>query len=162
MRIILSVLMLMLLAACSSTGEIHTVVNSPMAQGWKSNKHEQCVPFARRASGIQIRGNAHTWWRQAASDKRSETPKPGAVMVLSKTNRLRLGHVAVVKEIVHEREINVTHTNWGWNRNTRLMVYDSMRVKDVSDAGDWSKAVFWNPHGRHFGSAYQVSGFISP
>src|SRR5262249_51895531 len=26
----------------------------------------QCAPFARQASGIQIYGNANTWWRQAA------------------------------------------------------------------------------------------------
>ncbi len=166
-RLLLSFCILTLLTSCSyfdgrSGGETHTVVYSPYAKGKKTDQHEQCVPFARRASGIQIRGDAHTWWRQADPEKRFKDPKPGAVMVLSKTRRLSLGHLAVVTDLVNEREINVTHTNWGWDRKTRMMAYDYMRVKDVSKAGDWSQAVFWNPHGGHFGSPYKVSGFIYP
>lgn len=29
-----------------------------------SSSYLQCVPFARELSGIQIYGDAHTWWRQ--------------------------------------------------------------------------------------------------
>jgi len=41
----------------------------------------QCVPFARLMSGIQIFGDAHTWWSQAAGRyQRGYTPKAGAVL----------------------------------------------------------------------------------
>ena len=43
----------------------------------------QCVPFARLMSGIQIFGDAHTWWQQAAGRYQTGfTPKGrgGAVL----------------------------------------------------------------------------------
>ena len=37
----------------------------------------QCVPFARLLSGIQIFGDAHTWWQQAAGAIRpARRPRP--------------------------------------------------------------------------------------
>ncbi|WP_138919418.1 CHAP domain-containing protein, partial [Oceanicola sp. S124] len=40
-----------------------------------------CVPFARNLSGVDIRGNARTWWSQAQdSFGVSKTPAVGAVM----------------------------------------------------------------------------------
>ena len=148
---------LLFLTACSSTsGRIST----PMAEGWFAPKNEQCVPFARRASGIEIYGDAHTWWRKAKPEKRMKRPRPGAVMVLAKTRRLSRGHLAVVKEIIDSDEITVTHTNWGHSSDTRRIVYESMRVKDISKAKDWSHAIFWNANTSAYGSPYKVSGFI--
>jgi hypothetical protein len=41
----------------------------------------QCVPFARAESGVEIRGNAKTWWSQAAGTyDRGNEPRKGAVM----------------------------------------------------------------------------------
>ena len=41
----------------------------------------QCAPFARMISGISIRGNANTWWSQAAGRYlRGSLPKVGAVL----------------------------------------------------------------------------------
>lgn len=124
----------------------------------------QCVPYAREVSGVQIFGNAHTWWVQAQAKgyKRGAKPKKGAVMVLSKTSRLRYGHVAVVKNIIDSRNIEVTHSNWGSDRETRRMIYNRMRVVDVSDKNDWSAARFWNYPSSSYGSIYAVSGFIYP
>ena len=34
--------------------------------GALADDYWQCVPFARLMSGIQIFGDAHTWWQQAA------------------------------------------------------------------------------------------------
>lgn len=121
----------------------------------------QCVPYARDVSGIPIRGNAHTWWNQAAGRyERSNMPKPRAVMVLSKTKRLRYGHLAVVKEVIDPRHIDVTHSNWGGNRVTRCVIYRSMRVKDISIQNNWSKVRFWNYNSNSYGRIYEVSGFI--
>src|SRR4051812_27488985 len=61
----------------------------------------QCVPFARAASGIQIYGDAWTWWNQAEGKyDRGHAPKVGSVIVFAKTSRLPLGHVAVVSRVV--------------------------------------------------------------
>lgn len=127
-------------------------------------KHSlQCVPYAREISGIQIRGNAHTWWNQAAGKyKRSRTPAIGSVMVLSKTSRLRYGHVAVVKRIINSRNIEVAHSNWGGDKYTRSYIYRRMPVVDTSPNNDWSQARFWNYPSSSYGSVYKVSGFIYP
>ena len=165
MKKIISLVVLMLLTACSGGYDEDAgfeEFDPSMSQSWNADKNEQCVPFARRRSGIEIRGNAHTWWDQCSPDQRSAKPYEGAVMVLSKTNRLRFGHLAVVKDIVNSREINVTHTNWGNNPKKRRVVYESMRVKDVSPNNDWSSAKFWNKYSRAYGSPYKVSGFIVP
>ena len=44
----------------------------------------QCVPFARAESGVEIRGNAKTWWAQAAGEyDRGQEPRKGAVMAFA-------------------------------------------------------------------------------
>jgi len=130
---------------------------------YRISKSMQCVPYAREASGIPIYGNAHTWWGQA-KDKypRSSRPSVGAVMVLSKTSRLRYGHLAVVTRVIDSRNIEVEHVNWGGDKKTRRIVYKSMPVKDSSKFNDWSQARFWNYPSKSYGSVYAVSGFILP
>jgi len=127
-------------------------------------KQVQCVPHARKVSGIPIRGNAHTWWPQAKGkfERSKDAPHVGSVMVLSKTQRLKYGHVAVVKEIIDNRTITVEHANWGGAMHERKIVYTRMPVKDVSANNDWSRARFFNYPSKTFGSTYAVSGFILP
>jgi len=123
----------------------------------------QCVPYAREVSGIPIRGNAHTWWDKAAGKyQRSHTPRVGAVMVLSKTSRLKYGHLAVVTKVINSRNIEVTHSNWGGDRRTRSFIYNRMPVVDTSPNNDWSSARFWDYPSGSYGSVYAVSGFIYP
>ena len=83
-------------------------------------------------------------------------------MTLMRTNRLRSGHLAVVKDILGPRDITVTHTNWGNDPLSRRIVYESMRVQDASPANDWSSARFWNREEGVFGFPYPVQGFIYP
>ena len=130
---------------------------------YRLSEHTQCVPYARKVSGIPIRGNAHTWWYQAEGKyQRSATPKVGAVMVLSKTQRLKYGHLAVVKRVIDSRNIEVEHANWGGSRETRMIAYRRMPVVDTSKNNDWSSARFWNYPSSSYGSVYKVSGFIYP
>src|ERR1700754_4236061 len=69
----------------------------------------ECVPFARAASGIQIYGDAWTWWDQAEGRyQRGTKPRIGAVMVFAQSSHLRLGHVAVVSRIVTPRILMIT------------------------------------------------------
>lgn len=148
------------LAACSSTGGNF---DTPKARGKYLPKPVQCVPYARNLSGIEIYGNAHTWWDQAATRyARGYMPQPGAVLVLSKTDRMRYGHVAVVQRVLSPREIEVAHSNWGSDFETRRMAYDAMRVQDISPHNDWSLVRFWNYHIGQYGLPYTVSGFIYP
>lgn len=156
----LSVLVIIVtLAGCSSTYKEPT--SSTGVSYYNVSKPIQCVPYARELSGIEIRGDAHTWWHKAQGRySQGRYPEPGAVMVLSRTQKMRHGHVAVVKNIVSQREIEVAHSNWGYNRETRSKVYNNMRVKDISANNDWSKVRFWDYPSGTFGRVYPVSGFI--
>ncbi len=62
-----------------------------------------------------------------------------AVLVLAKSDRLSLGHVAMVRRIDGPRKIEVTHANWGMDEYTRRLVHDSMPVIDVSPNNDWTR-----------------------
>ena len=120
----------------------------------------QCVTYARHVSDIEIRGNAHTWWASAEGRyARGSAPRVGSVMVLRSHGRMRLGHVAMVSEIVDAREIRINHANW----SRRGAVESSALVRDVSAAGDWSEVKVWHgPSGQLGITDYPVAGFIYP
>ena len=123
-----------------------------MAQFW------QCAPFARTVSGIEIHGNADTWWGQAVGHyARGHAPRVGAVLAFSATSRMRLGHVAMVSAVVGEREVLLTHANW----SRRGGVEHDVRAIDISAAGDWSMVKVWyGPTGGLGTSGYPTHGFI--
>lgn len=120
----------------------------------------QCVPFARRASGIEIYGDAYTWWDQAAGRyPRSSTPAPGAVIAMRGYNTTRRGHVAVVRRVESSRVILVDHANWLNGGEISVNV----PVLDVSPANDWSEVRVWHIPGGHWGGRiYRADGFIHP
>ena len=116
-----------------------------------------CVPFARNASGIDIRGDAHTWWASAKGlYDRGKEPRPGAVMVFSRGGNLSRGHVAVVSQVLSDREILIDHANWHRNK-----VSLGMSVIDISEAGDWSRVKVKSTEAA-YGRPYAISGFIYP
>jgi hypothetical protein len=116
-----------------------------------------CVPFARTLRGLALRGNAKTWWAAAEGlYRRGATPRVGAVMVFSGSKKMPMGHVAVVAEVVSEREILIDHANWKRNQ-----ISLGMRVVDVSHAGDWSAVKVEGSPGV-LGRVNPVSGFIYP
>lgn len=120
----------------------------------------QCVPFARSASGIEIYGDANTWWNQAAGRyPRSAQPAPGAVFVMRGYNDPNRGHVAVVTAIVSSRIIRVDQANWFNAGEISLAV----PVLDVSPNNDWSEVRVWYVPDQHWGGrVYQAEGFIHP
>ena len=122
------------------------------AKGW------QCVTYARTITDVSIRGNANTWWGQAAGRyERGKMPAPGAVLAFKSIPGMRMGHVAVVKDVVNDRELVVDHANW----TRRGGVEHNARVVDVSDAGDWSavKVSFGGGMGTRVNPTF---GFIYP
>jgi hypothetical protein len=124
----------------------------------------QCVPFARAASGIQIYGDAWTWWDQAQGRyARGDTPREGAVIAFAKQPRLPLGHVAVVSRIVERRVLMLTHANWSRQNGERGRAEQDVTLYDVSPDNDWSQVKVWYRDNGGLGSTvYQVNGFIYP
>jgi surface antigen len=124
----------------------------------------QCVPFARLMSGIQIFGDAWTWWSQAAGKYETGfTPKSGAVLCFRPTGAMRLGHVAVVSQVLTDQVIQVTHANWSLLNGTRGQVEKDVTVVDVSPSSNWSQVKVWYDPIRDLGSTvYPTYGFIYP
>lgn len=125
-----------------------------------ASRYLQCVPFARQVSGIEIRGNAKTWWGQAAGRyERGNEPREGAVMAMPGIRKMPLGHVAMVSKIINDREVLLTHANW----SRRGGIERNVRAIDVSANGDWSKVRVWFAGNGDLGTtSYPVSGFIYP
>ena len=119
----------------------------------------QCVPFARAHSGIALRGDAYTWWDQAAGRyARAETPSQGSVLVLYNYAGPNRAHLAVVRSIINAREIRIDHANWLDDG----AVYLDDPVRDVSPDNDWSEVRVYNIRTASWGMrAYPVQGFIS-
>lgn len=130
----------------------------PVARISNRRAHLQCVPFARRESGVEIFGNANTWWQQAEGRyERVGAPSEGSVLVLRGYRDDTRGHVAVVKQMVSPRMIIVDHSNW---LNHGEITRD-VPIRDVSEAGDWSVVQVWNVTARQWGARkYKVRGFI--
>lgn len=123
------------------------------------DKHVSCVPYARSVSGIQIRGDAWTWWEGAdGSYARGGAPQIGAVMVMKKGHKLDRGHVGVVMAVLNSRELLLDHANWRHGE-----VHRGARVRDVSAANDWSLVQVWYPPIDDYGTGkYTIAGFIYP
>ena len=122
----------------------------------------QCVPFARDLSGIDIRGNALTWWSQAAGKYAlGNTPKVGAVLSFKSTRSMPLGHVAVVSKIINDREILISHSNWSPINGRRGQIERNVKVVDVSANGDWTSVKVWYAPIKGLGlRANPTNGFI--
>jgi hypothetical protein len=122
----------------------------------------QCVPFARAASGIQIYGDAWTWWDQAAGKyERGTVPRVGAVIAFARSSKLRLGHVAVVSRVVTRRVLMITHANWSRQNGERGHTEQDVTLTDVSPRNDWSAVKVWYRDRDGLGSSiYAVNGFI--
>jgi hypothetical protein len=120
----------------------------------------QCVPYARDHSGVNIHGDAYTWWDKAAGVyARGTSPIVGNVMVLNGYAGKHRAHVAVVRRIVDPRKILIDHANWLDDG----AVYVNDPVVDVSAENDWSVVKVWNIRSGSWGTkVYKVQGFISP
>jgi CHAP domain len=124
----------------------------------------QCVPYARALSGVQIKGDAHTWWNQAAGlYDRGSTPRVGAVMAFRPHGAMRLGHVAAVRKIVDNRTVLVSHANWSTIGGVRGHIENDVRVVDASEANDWSRVQVWySPNAAMGTTEWPLYGFIYP
>ncbi|MEE4451260.1 CHAP domain-containing protein [Novosphingobium resinovorum] len=124
----------------------------------KGPGHLECVPYARTTSGIQIYGDAWTWWTQAKGRYATgSTPRVGAVMAVKPFNNSKLGHVATVSRIVDSRTVLLSHANW----SVPGEIERNVSALDVSPNNDWSEVRIWYGPSRNLGTTHwPVSGFI--
>ena len=117
----------------------------------------QCVAFARSDSGIELSGNADAWWDNAAGlYQRGARPETGSVLNFRANGAMRLGHVAVVSQILSPREIEIDHANW----NMHGGISRATSVVDVSPYNDWSAVRVALGRSGDYGSIYPTFGFI--
>jgi surface antigen len=126
--------------------------------------HVECVPIARQQSGIQIYGDARTWWNQAEGKyARGNAPRKGAVLAFKPHGAMTLGHVAAVSKIIDDRNILVTHANWSMINGRRGQIERNVRMVDVSEGGDWSRVRVWYAPLEDLGTTHwPTHGFIYP
>jgi hypothetical protein len=121
-----------------------------------------CVPYVRSVTGMDISGNAHLWWGNAAgSYARGQRPERGAVLSFRSSGGMRLGHVAVVSKVVSAREVLIDHSNWEGPGIRKGTIMRGVSVVDVSDRNDWSAVrVQVGRDDDAYGRVYPVNGFI--
>ncbi|WP_260927447.1 CHAP domain-containing protein [Novosphingobium sp. 9] len=158
---------LTMIAPAHASGRIDTVVAPSDSDGGsdvKSPGYLECVPFARKATGIKLYGDARTWWGQAQGRYATgSTPQVGAVMAFQPYRNSVLGHVAAVTKIIDSRTILVSHANWSPIDGERGQIERNVTVLDVSPANDWSEVRVWYAPIQNLGAAHwPVEGFIYP
>ncbi|WP_404480503.1 CHAP domain-containing protein [Novosphingobium sp. BL-52-GroH] len=171
MRVYRKVIILGLAAASMTPAQARTAIDSTLADAGggdanagsalaipKGPGYLECVPYARTTSGIQIYGDAHTWWGQARDRYATgHAPRIGAVMAVRPFNNSRLGHVATVSRIVDSRTILLSHANW----SVPGKIERNVTALDVSPDNDWSQVRIWYAPSRGLGTTHwPVSGFI--
>lgn len=147
-----------------STPLVAAMLIIPVAQAQALYEGLQCVPYARQLSGVQIFGDAHTWWGQAQGKyARGNAPKIGAVLAFKPFGKMQLGHVAAVSKILDNRTLLISHANWSTINGQRGHIENNVQVIDVSERNDWSRVRVWyTPIGALGTTEWPTHGFIYP
>ncbi len=135
-----------------------------LAAGSAHAANLNCVQFVQRSSSVELHGDAWQWWEAAEGQYgRGRHPRPGAVMVFSKTGHLHYGHVAVVRAQRNSRTILVDHANWSPLHGRRGQIEKAVVVVDVSPGNDWSQVRVWYQPAADIGNTvYPIRGFVYP
>ena len=120
---------------------------------------QYCVRYVRGLTDIEIRGNAWSWWDNAAGlYDRGSTPAEGSVLVFRRGGGgMNLGHVSTVSAVVDDRTILVDHSFGG------PVLWRDMPIIDVSPNNDWTSVRVWHGPTNQLGSTeFATYGFIYP
>ncbi|QKG72785.1 CHAP domain-containing protein [Erythrobacter mangrovi] len=136
-----------------------------MARGGEGQELEpylQCAPYARQVTGIELFGEASTWWEQAQGRYATgHKPRVGAVMTFRPYRNMQSGHVAAVSKVIDSRRVLLDHANWSPVNGRRGQVEKDVLAVDVSPTNDWSQVQVWYaPLGKVGSTAWPVDGFI--
>ena len=164
MRVKLALALAAFALGCSAAPAMADAADGFDDPGGELQPYLQCVPYAREVSGIQIYGDAWTWWDQAEGRyARGHTPLPGAVMAFQPYGSMTLGHVAAVSRVIDSRTVLLRHANWSPIDGRRGQIEDGVRAVDVSPNNDWSEVRVWYAPIQGLGTtAWPVAGFIYP
>ena len=145
--------------ALADTADAYDTDGSDAAE---AQPYLQCVPYAREVTGIEIHGDAWTWWSQAEGRyARGHAPRAGAVMAFQPYGNMTLGHVAAVSRVIDSRTVLLRHANWSPIDGRRGQIEDNVEAVDVSPDNDWSQVRVWYAPIQGLGStAWPVAGFI--
>ncbi|GEM_PF-226394 len=126
--------------------------------------YTQNVFYARQQTGVELYGDAYTWWGQAAGRyDRGRVPREKAVLALRPQSNLRMGHVAAVSRVIDSRTILLRHANWSPIDGRRGQVENDVRAVDVSPNNDWSAVRVWYGPSQDLGqTVWPAYGFIYP
>ncbi len=151
-------------AAAQASSAADFDVGSNDGAGGELQPYLQCVPYARQLSGIQIYGDAHSWWNQASGRyQRGQQPRVGAVMAFQPYQNMVLGHVAAVSKVIDSRTVLLSHSNWSPINGRRGQIENNVQAVDVSPQNDWSQVRVWYGPMQALGTtAWPVHGFIYP
>jgi CHAP domain len=117
-----------------------------------------CVLYARDATGIDLQGNAGAWWALAEGRyARGHEPEKGAILVFKPSRFMPSGHVAVVSQVISDREIQVDQANW-----IRGRIVKNLWVLDASPNNDWTLVEVENLGSRTYGRDNPTFGFVYP
>ncbi|MGH6878488.1 MAG: CHAP domain-containing protein [Rhizomicrobium sp.] len=141
----------------------NAILSTPSTRGTRIESPAtplECVPYARARSGVQLFGDAGSWWANAEGRyARGPIPLLGSVIVLTGYAGPGRGHLGVVSGLLSAREIRLDHANWLGDG----AIYLGDPVVDVSPDNDWSEVRVWNPRQRSWGlRTYLVEGFVGP
>ncbi|HET9628114.1 MAG TPA: CHAP domain-containing protein [Novosphingobium sp.] len=155
------------LAASATPALADRVVDSDRVLGGGSASlppYLQCVPYARQVTGVNIFGDARTWWDQAEGRyARGHRPRVGAVMTFRPYGQMTLGHVAAVSRIIDSRTVLLRHANWSPINGRRGQIENDVAAVDVSPENDWSEVRVWFDPIQDLGTTHwPVEGFIYP
>jgi surface antigen len=121
----------------------------------------QCVPYAREVSGIQLYGDAHTWWEQAAGRYQRGFPPRWRGDGVQTLWRDGVGPCRHGQPDHRSRQILVRHANWSPLGGERGQIEDNVLATDVSPRNDWSEVRVWyQPLGGLGTTHWPVAGFI--
>jgi surface antigen len=150
-----------------SAVEPHSNTKHPLVKNAKARLYGRryagisCVPYARSVTGIELKGNAAEWWYAASGVyERGSLPEQGSVLNFRASGRMRLGHVAVVTQVVNSREVEIDQANWWGPGAGRGGISHGTPVVDVSENNDWSEVRVGLGRSGTFGSVYATYGFI--
>lgn len=121
-----------------------------------------CVPYVRSVTGMDISGNAHLWWANAAGVyARSQRPERGSVLSFRSSGGMRSGHVAVVSRVLGPREVLIDHANWEGPGIRKGTIMRGVSVVDASENNDWTMVrVQVGTSDGIYGRSYPANGFI--
>ena len=122
----------------------------------------QCVPYARERSGVQIYGDARTWWDQADGPLQARQPptrRRGDGVSPARQHAPRPCRRG--RRVIDSRTVLLDHANWSPIDGRRGQIERGVKAVDVSPANDWSEVRVWYAPLQDLGTtAWPVAGFI--